>query len=78
MEVDEFYSEKGWREPLEETPVVTGGDQEHAIKVLKEFIDAESEFTKYLRDEENWEIEGEDADGMPAKAKYIAMKCCGG
>ena len=76
--VDEFYSEKGWREPLEEESIVTGGDQEHAIKVLKEFMDAEPEFTKYLRDDNNWEIEGEDEDGMKVLATYIATKCCGG
>jgi hypothetical protein len=76
--VDEFYSGKGWREPLEEESIVTGGDQEHAIKVLKEFMDAEPEFTKYLRDDNNWEIEGEDEDGMKALATYIATKCCGG
>lgn len=79
LEVDEFYSEKVWRATIdEEAPIITGGDQKYAMTVLKEFMDAEPDFVKYLRDDNNWEIEGEDDAGMPAKAAYIAQKCCGG
>jgi len=77
MDYDEFYSEKVWREQDEQAPVVTNGDQKYAITVLKEFMDMEPDFVKYLRDDKNWEIDGEDDYGMPMKAEYIAMKCCG-
>jgi hypothetical protein len=74
---DEFYSEHVWRQKSEEMNVVTGGDQAYATLVLKEFMDMEPDFVKYLRDDGNWEIEGEDENGMPTKAAYVAMKCCG-
>jgi len=76
---DEFYSEKAWREKFEEeTPIITGGDQTYATTVLKEFMDLEPEFVKYIRDDSNWEIEGEDNSGALVKSDYIATKCCGG
>lgn len=74
---DEFYSEKMWRDNIDESTIVTPGDQKYAITVLKEFMDMEQDFVKYLRDDNNWEIDGEDDNGMPMKAAYIAEKCCG-
>jgi transcriptional regulator with XRE-family HTH domain len=74
---EEFFSEDIWREKSEEVNLLTAGDMDYADKVLMEFMDAEPEFVKYLRDDENWEIEGEDAAGMPVKAAYFGMKCCG-
>ena len=74
---DEFFAEDVWREKSEEVNLLTAGDMEYADKVLMEFMDAEPEFVKYLRNDDNWEIEGEDAAGMPVKAPYVGMKCCG-
>lgn len=73
---DEFFSEDIWRVKSEEVNLLTAGDLSYAEKVLMEFMDAEQEFVKYLRNDDNWEIEGEDAAGMPVYAEYVGMKCC--
>ena len=78
MEVDEFYSEKIWRDTIEEeAPIITGGDQAYAMTVLKEFMDAESDFVNYLRNDDNWELEAEDKSGMIVIGEYMSTKCCG-
>lgn len=74
---DEFFSEDIWRQKSEEVNLLTAGDMTYADKVLMEFMDAEPEFVKYLRNDDNWEIEGEDSAGMPVTAPYVGMKCCG-
>lgn len=73
---DEFFSDDIWRSKSEEVNLLTAGDLSYAEKVLMEFMDAEPEFVKYLRNDDNWEIEGEDSAGMPVYAPYIGMKCC--
>lgn len=75
---DEFYSDHEWRTKSEEANVVTKGDQDYAVVVLKEFCDMEPEFTKFIRDDNNWEQEGEDEDGNIVKGSYISEKCCPG
>jgi len=74
---DDFYSNDIWRQKTDELNVVTASDVAHASKVLSDFLVMEPEFVKYLRDDENWEIEGEDANGLPMTAPYDGIKCCG-
>jgi len=49
----EFSGIRSYDEPF--SPVVTDEDWTHAVKVLQDFVDMESNFTKYLIDETNWE-----------------------
>lgn len=75
---NDFYSEKTWVNDFRgETVIVTGGDQEYAVKVLREFMDIEPDFVEYIRDDSNWEIEGEDMSGNLVKSDYVPTKCCG-
>lgn len=74
---DEFYSEPEWRQKSEEFNIMTSSDMSHATNVLREFIEIEPEFVKYLRNDENWEIEGEDFSGQTIIAPYEEVKCCG-
>jgi len=46
---------KSYDEPFE--PVITQDDLSHGIKVLRDFIEMEPEFIKYLNNDENWEHE---------------------
>ena len=73
---DEFFSNDSWREKSDEANLFTAGDLAYASKVLGEFVDAEIEFVQYLRDDDNWEIEGLDSAGMPVVAPYVRTKCC--
>lgn len=78
---DIFFSEK---EHFDQNPVdvVTEADFKHAMYVLADFIEMESEFTKYLRDPNSWEIVGEDENGdiksLPFEQKSLDSECCGG
>jgi hypothetical protein len=60
--------------------VVTESDYDHAVKVLVDFIEMEEKFISYLRDDENWEIEGEDSDGkiksLPLNPLRKMSECC--
>jgi hypothetical protein len=54
----------------------------HAIKVLGEFSEMEPKFIKFLQDENNWQIEGEDENGKKAYSVVIRTasleeECCG-
>ena len=62
---------------IDENFVVTQDDIKHAFLVLRDFVDMESEFCKVLRDDENWEIEGEDDDGKTTKAAAPYDEDCG-
>jgi len=73
---DEFFSNDFWREKSDEANLFTAGDLSYASKVLQEFVLAEPEFVQYLRDDDNWEIEGVDSAGLPVTAPYVGMKCC--
>lgn len=44
--------------------VVTNSDFEHATGVLRDFMVMEPNFVDYLNNDENWEHEGEDDDGL--------------
>jgi hypothetical protein len=43
------------------TPVVTNEDWDHAFKVLEQFISMEQDFSSWVANDENWEIEEFDA-----------------
>lgn len=62
--------------------VVTEADITHAVSVLDDFILMEKEFISYLRDDENWQIEGEDEMGKKVystviRSKSLEEECCG-
>lgn len=63
--------------------VVTEEDYKHAFGVLRDFCDMEPTFISFLRDDKNWEIEGEDEYGKTmtteiSKTKSLDEECCGG
>lgn len=64
-----------------ETNVVTESDFDHAMTVLSDFAQMEERFVKYLQDDKNWEMEGEDEEGnmksMPIKTETKSEGCCG-
>jgi len=62
---------------MDENFVVTQDDIKHAFLVLRDFVDMEPEFCKVLRDDENWEIEGEDDDGQTTKTAAPYDEDCG-
>lgn len=62
--------------------VVTEDDYKHAFVVLRDFCDMEPKFMEFLRDDKNWEIEGEDEMGKTMSMEVIKKKsldeeCCG-
>lgn len=62
--------------------VVTESDFTHAYTVLSDFMEMEPEFVKYLRDDNNWELVGDDQNGNEIqlgklKAKSLEEECCG-
>ena len=61
----------------DENYVVTQGDMKHAILVLRDFVDMETEFCKYLQDDSNWEIEGDDTMGQMMKMDAPFEEDCG-
>lgn len=74
---ESHYEEKGLT-----NEVVTESDIEHAIKVLADFVEMEKEFASFLRDDENWQIEGDSSSGMKMfgpliKKKSLNDECCG-
>lgn len=63
-------------------PVVTESDIKYASDVLAEFMEMEKDFVKYLRDDENWQVEGDDDMGNIVysrinKTKSLEEECCG-
>lgn len=61
----------------EDNPMVTTDDIKHAILVLVDFNDMEPDFCNYLRDESNWEYEGEMDDGAVFKSAIPLGDDCG-
>lgn len=66
-----------------EKQVVTESDMKNAIEVLAEFCEMEKSFVKFLQEDSNWEIEGEEAESKRKVAipydSTIETKvdCCG-
>lgn len=62
-------------------PVVTESDIKYASDVLAEFMEMEKDFVKYLRDDNNWQVEGDDNMGNIVyspinKTKSLQEECC--
>jgi hypothetical protein len=78
---DQFYSEIDHPNVGEENPVVTEEDLMHAMKVLNDFCEMEPGFVKFLRSDDNWEIEGEDEMGRTKSFPFSSLNrksdCCG-
>jgi hypothetical protein len=81
---DYFYSDIDHPETNDGNPVVTEEDVIYAMKVLSEFCEMEKGFADFLRNEQNWEIEGEDENGnvksLPFSSvnrKSLEDECCG-
>lgn len=72
-----FFSSKSWRESSENYPVVTNIDFKHAIIVMKDFIEMESDFVDFIRNDENWETIGENNENIKVSMPYTSDKCCG-
>lgn len=77
-----FYDEDYALEEKALNQVVTEGDIEYAIKVLAEFADMEPDFVKFINDDKNWQIEGENEAGTKVYSAFIRSKsdeenCCG-
>jgi hypothetical protein len=77
-----FYEHSEIESKTEQNFVVTESDIMHAIKVLGEFSEMEPKFIKFLQDENNWQIEGEDENGKKAYSVVIRTtsleeECCG-
>jgi len=74
---DEWHT-KGLEEVGEdENYVVTTKDIEHAISVLVDFNEMEPKFASYLRNYDNWEIEGETPSGNLIKSAAVPNEDCG-
>lgn len=72
----EFKSENN-----NDQPVVTESDMLHAYNVLSEFVEMEPTFSKYLRDNSNWELVGDDEYGNEINlggmvSKSLQGECC--
>jgi hypothetical protein len=77
-----FYEEIEADVKSNENYVVTESDISYAIKVLSEFCEMEPGFTKFLQDDKNWQIEGDDENGKKVYSSVIMTKsvneeCCG-
>lgn len=58
-------------------PVVTDMDYKHAFSVLSDFVEMEPDFASFLRDPDNWEIEGEADDGSLVTKEFVPSEDCG-
>ena len=77
-----FYEYSEIDSKTEQNFVVTESDMMHAMKVLGEFCEMEPKFIKFLQDDNNWQIEGEDENGKKAYSVVIRTasleeECCG-
>jgi len=65
-----------------ESYVVPESDVAHAVTVLRDFVEMEEKFVKFLRDENSWEQVGEDEFGeektmLRVGKKSLEDECCG-
>ena len=81
LDSDVFFHEFKSLNNLDTTPVVTNDDVKHGIIVLRDFIEMEEKFIQYIRDVDNWEIEGNGVNNekmiIPASEKSLNQECCG-
>jgi hypothetical protein len=80
-DMDHFYSLIDHPSIDDGNPVVTDEDMVHAMKVLADFCEMEKGFVDFLRDDNNWEIEGEDMNGRVKSFPFSSLQrktdCCG-
>lgn len=79
---DVFFDENWYTKGLDymsddENYVVTNEDMKHAILVLRDFCDMEPKFISLLRDNNNWEMIGEDHFGNSMKSLVPLDEDCG-
>lgn len=75
---DETWYTKGVQyNDFEENYVVTNDDLKHAILVLRDFCEMEPKFVAFLRDNNNWEMAGEDYFGNSMKSLVPLNDDCG-
>lgn len=77
-----FFDEPDMSTKSDSSYVVTESDFTHAMDVLKDFMEMEQEFVKFLRNDDNWQVEGQDSSGKTAyspvlRTKSIEDECCG-
>jgi len=60
-----------------ENHVVTLDDMAHAMRVLKDFCEMESDFVEFLRNNDNWDMLGEDGMGNMMKSLVPLDEDCG-
>jgi hypothetical protein len=81
-EDDVFFHEFKSANGKKPNDVVTESDILHAFSVLRDFIEMEPKFAELLRDDNNWEMEGEDEKGETVKFEIPSgrksAECCGG
>jgi hypothetical protein len=81
-QVDDIFFSDMPIDDYQHMDVVTNADFKHAMEVLRDFIDMEPTFVKYIRDQENWEIVGEnefgEAKSLPFEQRSFDLECCGG
>lgn len=81
VEQDLFYGDFLKRKELDAdfdyNQVVTETDFKHAMTVLADFVEMESDFISYLRDHDNWEIVGEDEGGNEVSEMFVKTDDCG-
>lgn len=77
---DVFFHEFKSLQMNEPVSVVTNSDIAHGIDVLRDFIQMEEKFIQSIRNNENWEIHGENHSGqemiVPASEKTLNQECC--
>lgn len=74
---DEWYTKGAKPYDESENYVVTVKDIDHAIMVLVDFNEMEQDFCSFLRNSDNWEIEGENDYGDFVKSAIAPDQDCG-
>ena len=81
-EEDVFFHEFKGADSKKPKDVITESDILHAFSVLRDFIEMEPKFAEFLRNDDNWEMEGEDETGETVKystpSERKSAECCGG
>lgn len=79
---DVFFHEFKGADSNKPKDVITESDILHAFSVLRDFIEMEPKFAEFLRNDDNWEMEGEDEAGETVKystpSGRKSAECCGG
>jgi HK97 family phage prohead protease len=68
---------KSYEEAFSEGDDWNDTDMKDFMVALKDFMGLEPKFVDYLRDDDNWETEGEDDDGATFAVPYMKKPGCG-